>query len=116
MVLEMHLLNYLNMKIICAFDSFKGCMTAKEACQASASGLQVRYPEKQQNVPVHLLSGALEDYTELEEAGFASLLSINENDNRPLDVLMQKDVAKENLLRSIQLLSISSMLDTKNRI
>ena len=29
------------MKIVCAFDSFKGCMTAKEACHAAASGLQV---------------------------------------------------------------------------
>lgn len=27
------------MKIICAFDSFKGCMTANEACQAAASGI-----------------------------------------------------------------------------
>lgn len=33
------------MKIICAFDSFKGCMTAKEACHAAASGLQRRYPD-----------------------------------------------------------------------
>lgn len=32
------------MKIICAFDSFKGCMTAKDACHAAASGLQTCYP------------------------------------------------------------------------
>lgn len=71
---------------------------------------------KKQNIPVHLLSGAIEDATELKEAGFASARTINENDNRPLDVLIQKNVAMENLLRSIQHLSISSMQDTKNRI
>ena len=33
------------MKIITAFDSFKGCMSAQEACHAAAAGLQERYPE-----------------------------------------------------------------------
>ena len=33
------------MKIITAFDSFKGCMSAQEACHAAASGLQERYPD-----------------------------------------------------------------------
>lgn len=33
------------MKIITAFDSFKGCMSAQEACYAAASGLQERYPD-----------------------------------------------------------------------
>lgn len=31
--------------IICAFDSFKGCMTAHEACAAAAAGLRRRYPD-----------------------------------------------------------------------
>lgn len=65
---------------------------------------------KKQNIPVHLLSGSIEDATELKEAGFASVLSINENDNRPLDVLMQKNVAMENLSRTIQFLLMSSKL------
>lgn len=52
---------------------------------------------KKQSVPVHLLSGAIERATELRQAGFASVHSINENDVRPLDVLMQKDVAMENM-------------------
>lgn len=52
---------------------------------------------KQQGIPVHLLSGAIEDASILEEAGFASVHSINENDNRPLDILMQKEVAIANL-------------------
>lgn len=33
------------MKIITAFDSFKGCMSAQEACHAAAAGLQERYPD-----------------------------------------------------------------------
>lgn len=59
---------------------------------------------KKQNIPVHLFSGAIEDAAELKEAGFASVLSINENDNRPLDVLMQKDVAMENMKKTTELL------------
>lgn len=54
----------------------------------------------QQNIPVHLLSGAIEHTTELIQAGFASVRSINENDARPLAVLMQKDVAMENMKRA----------------
>lgn len=53
-----------------------------------------------QAIPVHLLSGAIEDATELEEAGFASVRTINENDNRPLEVLMQKDVAMDNMVKA----------------
>lgn len=63
-------------------------------------GIQKR--AKKQNIPVHLLSGAIEDATELKEAGFASVLSINENDNRPLDVLMQKEVAMENMKKTTE--------------
>lgn len=53
-----------------------------------------------QAIPVYLLSGAIEDATELEEAGFASVRSINENDNRQLEVLMQKDVAMDNMVKA----------------
>lgn len=52
---------------------------------------------EKQGIPVHLLSGAIEDAADLKEAGFASVRSINENDKRPLDVLMQKDIAMENI-------------------
>lgn len=55
-----------------------------------------------QGIPVHLLSGAIEDAAELTKAGFASVHSINENDNRPLGVLMQKDVAAENMKKATQ--------------
>lgn len=33
------------MRIITAFDSFKGCMTAKEACQSAAEGIRQAYPD-----------------------------------------------------------------------
>lgn len=52
-----------------------------------------------QGIPVHILSGAIVDVDCLKEAGFASIHSINEHDNRPLHILMQKDVAMENLKR-----------------
>lgn len=53
-------------------------------------------------IPVHLLSGAIEDAAELAQAGFASVHSINENDNRPLEVLMQRDVAMGNMKHTTQ--------------
>lgn len=56
---------------------------------------------KRQGIPVHLLSGAIEDLDELKEAGFASVRSINENDPRPLDVLMQRDIAMENMKKNV---------------
>lgn len=55
-----------------------------------------------QGIPVHLLSGAIEDAAELTKAGFVSVHSINENDTRPLDILMQKDVATENIKKATQ--------------
>lgn len=56
---------------------------------------------KLQGIPVHLLSGVIEDADMLREAGFASVRSINENDARPSDILMQKDVAMENIRMTI---------------
>lgn len=55
---------------------------------------------KRQGIPVHILSGAIVDDDCLKEAGFASIHSINETDNRPLSVLMQKDVAMANMKKS----------------
>lgn len=60
-----------------------------------------------QGIPVHLLSGAIEDDSSLKEAGFASVRSINENDIRPLDVLMQKDVAMENIKAAAKRLCVT---------
>lgn len=55
---------------------------------------------KRLGIPVHILSGAIVDSDCLKEAGFASIHSINETDNRPLSVLMQKDVAMANMKKS----------------
>lgn len=54
-------------------------------------------------VPVHILSGAIEDASKLESFGFTSVHSINEKDSRPLAELLKKDVAVENLRRSVLL-------------
>ena len=54
-----------------------------------------------QEVPVHLLSGGIRDADDLLAAGFASVRSINEGDNRPLSFLMQPDVARENLTHAL---------------
>ncbi len=48
-------------------------------------------------VPVHVMSGVIEDIDELRAGGFCSLTSINEGDTRPISVLVTKEVAYENL-------------------
>ena len=53
------------------------------------------------SVPVHILSGAIEDAQSLIDAGFASVQSINSCDPRPLDVLMQRDTAIDNMRKTI---------------
>ncbi len=50
---------------------------------------------------VILLSGNIRDRKELSAAGFDYIASINEGDNRPLEVLMRNEVAKENLKKSV---------------
>lgn len=52
---------------------------------------------KRQGIPVHLLSGAIEDFDLLVDAGFAAVHSINEGDTRSLEILMHKDVAMANM-------------------
>lgn len=55
-----------------------------------------------QGIPVHLLSGIIEDAKVLQEAGFASIRSINDYDNRPHDNLMLKDVAMDNMKKTLR--------------
>lgn len=52
-------------------------------------------------VPVHLLSGGVEDEAELLAAGFASVRSINEGDTRPLEALMRPDTAMAQLQKAV---------------
>lgn len=49
------------------------------------------------NIPVWLLSGCIEDTDNSLTKAFSLVRSINENDSRPLETLMQPIVAKENL-------------------
>ncbi|MBQ0056714.1 MAG: glycerate kinase [Bacteroidales bacterium] len=49
------------------------------------------------HIPVALLSGAIADSPLLLSAGFSIIKSINEHDDRPLSVLMQKSTAMHNL-------------------
>ena len=55
------------------------------------------------NIPVWLLSGMIDDATGRLAESFDLVRSINEGDNRPLSVLMQPDVAKQNLKERVML-------------
>lgn len=59
-----------------------------------------------QNIPVHLVSGAIENKDELLRAGFSSVCSINEDDHRPLDTLMQREVAMSNMKNQISFVTL----------
>lgn len=60
-----------------------------------------------QGVPVVLLSGAVEQADQLLSAGFASVLSINAGDSRPIHELMRQDVAAHNMQRTCAALALS---------
>lgn len=53
------------------------------------------------NKPVWLLSGSIEDNDSILSQNFNIVQSINEGDNRPINVLMQKEVATDNLKKCI---------------
>lgn len=59
---------------------------------------------QQQNIPVHLISGAIQDESALLNVGFASATSINAHDPRPLNILLQKEVATANLKKTVEAL------------
>ena len=52
---------------------------------------------RQQNIPVHLLAGAIEDREILLQKGFCSCNCINDGDDAPLQVLMLPQVAQRHL-------------------
>lgn len=56
------------------------------------------------NIPVWLLSGMIDDATGRLAESFGLVRSINEGDTRPLSVLMQPNVAKQNLKESVSFL------------
>ena len=61
---------------------------------------------KNLGVPVWLLSGSIEDTSGILTKSFDFIRSINDGDNRPISVLLQADVAKENLTKTMKNLII----------
>lgn len=57
---------------------------------------------KKRQTPVWLISGSIDDAQGTLSENFDLVMSINENDNRSLEILMQKEVALANLSRCIQ--------------
>lgn len=57
---------------------------------------------RQHQVPVHLYSGAIDDASGLLSKSFDQLHSINEGDDRPLQELLNPNVAMENLKKTIK--------------
>ena len=60
-------------------------------------------------MPVHLLSGAIDDADSLLHAGFASVRSINAGDTRPLATLMLPEVAQDNLRAAARQLVLDAL-------
>lgn len=54
------------------------------------------------SIPVWLISGCIDDSSNLLSPNFSLVKSINEGDDRPLDILLQPSVAKENLEKTIK--------------
>ena len=61
-------------------------------------------------IPCHLLSGAIENVDDLKAAGFASVSSINTGDSRPIDILMQREIAMENMKNAVATLLTRNLL------
>jgi len=59
-----------------------------------------------QNIPVIAIGGSIEQSPELEQSGFSSILSINE-EGLPLHLAMRPDVARENVRRTGRKLFLS---------
>jgi glycerate kinase len=56
---------------------------------------------KAKGIPVWLISGNIDDKEEILKNNFDLVSSINIGDNRPLDILMRKDIAVSNLQKTI---------------
>lgn len=78
----------------------EGCSDEQTTHGKVAAG--VLQKAKTRGVKTVLMSGQVKDRGVLEALGFDSLYGINEGDERPLNVLMQSEVAKENIRRTCQ--------------
>ena len=76
----------------------EGCSDEQTIHGKVAAGVLRKAKEK--GVRTVLMSGQVKDREALKAFGFDRLYAINEGDERPLDVLMQAEVAKENIRRS----------------
>ena len=68
---------------------------------------------KEHNIPVWLISGGIENEGLLAQH-FDMVKSINEGDTRPLSMLLQSSIAKENLRKTI--INATSLLDSGTKI
>lgn len=57
---------------------------------------------KKHQIPTVLLAGKVEDRDLLISEGFSDVICINQHDNRDLEILMQPQVAKQNIKYEIQ--------------
>ena len=78
----------------------EGCSDAQTLHGKVASGVLKR--AKLQGVKTVLMSGQIKDKAILQAFGFECLCGINEGDERPLSLLMQADVAVENIKKTCQ--------------
>ncbi len=78
----------------------EGCSDEQTTHGKVAAG--VLQKAKERGVKTVLMSGQVQDREVLRTFGFDRLYGINEGDERPLDMLMQAEVAKENIRRTCQ--------------
>ena len=76
----------------------EGCSDEQTTHGKVAAGVLNRAREK--GVKVLLMSGEIKEAEVLKAFGFEKLYHINEGDERPLSVLMQPEVAKENIRKT----------------
>jgi glycerate kinase len=78
----------------------EGCSDEQTTHGKVAAGVLQQAKEK--GVKTVLMSGQIKDKEALIALGFNCLYSINEHDERPLEVLIQPEVAKENIRKTCQ--------------
>ena len=94
----------------CGFDSLllgadvvltgEGCSDGQTVHGKVAAGVLNR--AKKRGVKTVLMSGQVKEKEALMAGGFERLVCVNEGDERPLEVLMRPEVARENIRRTCQ--------------
>ena len=78
----------------------EGCSDGQTVHGKVAAG--VLRKAKEQGVKTVLMSGQITECEALMTGGFGRLVCVNEGDERPLEVLMRPEVARENIRRTCQ--------------